>query len=568
VTSAPRALLAIDAGLATTTVSLLGRPGPRWRLLGSLSAPAADEPDAVAGVLAARVAAADRGLADRIDLDPAAVPDLPRLVATTPPGQPLVVIAASRRALSLLEAAAVRTSWRVHAASPETHDPREMTELALRPGVEAILLGCGDPPGPDERGALDDVAALVAAVARRRPELRIILAGPIERMAAWRDAIGPSEDERSEAESTASDSPADGSAGGEAGGSPGSDRIVTAPPIRLHGSGDETLREVLEGLLPRSDVTRHVIPRTAISLADLLDLRIEVLDIGFDGGLRVVATPGVADEGPDGVAVRTAAAALAPAEVDDRAVESILAWTTGSLDRHRMGDRLLDLRARPWADATGEGARLRLAAARAALTRLAAATPDLGALPAPDLTIVAGGAFAAAPPRAVALALADTVRRTGATQIAVDHARLLGPLGTIEDPDERRSILQDLAGDLLAPLGTLVVVAGAATGRRGSQRVGTLTLAGDGAVGPLELRGGEVGFFDLAPGEQATATLEFRDAIRFGRRARRVTMPVSGGVGGLAVDLRDVPLRLPERRDRRRAALAQWGEQAWPGDDR
>jgi hypothetical protein len=567
VTSAPRALLAIDAGLATTTVSLLGRPGQRWRLLGSLSAPAADEPDAVARVLAARVAAADRGLADRIDLDPAAVLELPRLVSTTPPGRPLVVIAASRRALSLLEAAAVRTSWRVHAASPETHDPREMTELALRPGVEAILLGCGDPPGPDERGALDDVAALVAAVARRRPELRIILAGPIERLAAWRDAIEPSEAERSEAESPAGASD-DESADGEVGRSPATDRIVTAPPARLHGGGDETLREVLEGLLPRSDVTRHVIPRTAISLADLLDLRIEVLDIGFDGGLRVVATPGVADEGPDGVAVRTAAAALAPAEVDDRAVESILAWTTGSLDRHRMGDRLVDLRARPWADATGEGARLRLAAARAALTRLAAATPDLGALPAPDLTIVAGGAFAAAPPRAVALALADTIRRTGATQIAVDHARLLGPLGTIEDPDERRSILRDLAGDLLAPIGTLVVVAGAATGRRGSQRVGTLTLAGDGAAGPLDLRGGEVGFFDLAPGEQATATLEFRDAIRFGRRARRVTTPVSGGVGGLAVDLRDVPLRLPERRDRRRAALAQWGEQAWPGDER
>jgi hypothetical protein len=28
-----------------------------------------------------------------------------------------------------------------------------------------------------------------------------------------------------------------------------------------------------------------------------------------------------------------------------------------------------------------------------------------------------------------------------------------------------------------------------------------------------------------------------------------------------------VPLRLPERRDRRRAALAEWGELAWPDDE-
>jgi hypothetical protein len=64
------------------------------------------------------------------------------------------------------------------------------------------------------------------------------------------------------------------------------------------------------------------------------------------------------------------------------------------------------------------------------------------------------------------------------------------------------------------------------------------------------------------------ATLEFRDAIRVGHRARKMAVPVSGGVAGLAVDMRDVPLRLPERRDRRRAALAAWGELAWPGDER
>jgi hypothetical protein len=63
-----------------------------------------------------------------------------------------------------------------------------------------------------------------------------------------------------------------------------------------------------------------------------------------------------------------------------------------------------------------------------------ARSADIGAMASPDLTIISGGAFAVAPARAVALAIADTVRRTGATQLAIDHARLLGPIGTIDDP--------------------------------------------------------------------------------------------------------------------------------------
>ena len=299
-----------------------------------------------------------------------------------------------------------------------------------------------------------------------------------------------------------------------------------------------------------------------------MDRRLELIDIGLDGGLRAVASPGIADQGPAAVSVRTAQAALVPTDVDDAAFDAVLAWTTGSLDRHRMGDRLLDLRAQPWADASGEGARLRLAATRAALARLAARTTDIGALPSPDVTIVSGGAFAVAPPRAVALAVADTIRRPGATQLAIDHARLLGPIGTIEDPDERRTLVADLADDLLAPVGSLLVVGGVPGARRGGPHaVGKLTLDGD-QHGKYELTSGEVAFVDLAPGDQALATLEFKEAVRVGHRARRVTVQVSGGVAGLAVDLRDVPLRLPERRDRRRAALAAWGELAWPGDER
>lgn len=538
----PRALLAADSGAATTSVALLGRPALRWRLLGSLAAPAGTSVEALAQELARRLVAADGELARGLDISVDSVADLPRLETASEPLPTLAVLGASRRAVGLLEAVAARTPWRVRAASPETHDQREMTELALRPEVTAVLVGAGDPPGPDERGWLDDLAGLVGAVARRRPDLRVVLAGPIATRNAWAEGAGR---------------PFDGT---EA-------RIVAGPALGVRSGPDEPLREILEGLLPATGDARHAAVRAVLSLADAVDRRIELIDIGLDGGLRAMATPGVADQGPAAVAVRTAAAGLVPVDVDDAAVDAVLAWTTGSLDRHRMGDRLLDLRAQPWADASGDGARLRLAAARAAMSRLAARSQDIGHMATPDLTIVSGGAFSVAPPRAVALAVADTIRRPGATQLAHDHARLLGPIGTIDDPDERRGLVADLADDLLAPLGSLLVVGSVPGTRRHAARAGRLTLDGD-RHGRHDLAAGEVAFVDLPPGDQALATLEFRDAVRVGHRARRVAVPVSGGVAGLAVDLRDVPLRLPERRDRRRAALAAWGELAWPGDER
>ena len=541
-TTVPRALLAIDAGSATTSVALLGRPGTRWRLLGSIAAPAGAPPDALAEILAMRLVAADPRMAAALGVAPEGVVDLPRLESRSRPPETLAVLGASRRAVNLLEAVAARTPWRIRAASPESHDPREMTELALRPDVSAVLVGAGDPPGPDERGWLDDLAGLVGAVARRRPELHVVLAGPIASRPAWTDGFGQS------IEGTG-------------------DRVFTAPPLGLRTGPDEPLREILEGLVPGPTDTRHTAVRGILSLADALDRRIELIDIGLDGGLRAMATPGIADQGPVAVAVRSAQGALVPADVDDVTVDAVLAWTTGSLDRHRMGDRLLDLRVQPWADSSGDGARLRLAAARAALARLARRSQDIGAMPSPDVTVVAGGAFAVAPARAVALAIADTMRRPGATQLTIDHARLLGPIGTIDDPDERRDLLADLADDLLAPIGSLLVVGSVPASRRGTARAGRLTLDGD-RHGRHDLIGGKVAFIDLAPGDQALATLEFRDAVRVGHRGRRIAVPVSGGVAGLAVDLRDVPLKLPERRDRRRALLAEWGELAWPGDER
>jgi hypothetical protein len=534
-------VLAVDAGAATTSVALIGKPAGHWRLIGALSAPAPSSPDDVATILIDRIIGTDPGLAAAVGLS-ATIEDLPRLEVRSEPPRTLAVLGASRRAAAHAEGIASRTSWRVETASPDSHDPREMTELVLRPDVSAVLLGTSEPPGPDERAAIDDLAALVGAAAERRRSLEVVLAGPISKRAAWQDAI------------------VDSFAGGP-------ERIIEGPPLAARGAGDDELRRILEGLGTRSNDSRDAALRSLTSLADALDRRVELLEIGFDGGLRALASPGVGDDGPSVVSVRTAAAALVPPDPGAAVIEDVLSWTTGSLDRHRMGDRLRDLRSQPWADAAGDGARVRLAATRAALARLVANSADIGALPPPDVTIASGGGFALAPPPAIALAVADVVRRTGATQLGFDHARLLGPLGTIEDDGERRALISDLADDLVAPIGSIVVVGGLPVARRGAGPVGTMAFGSNGAM-RNDLFSGDVMFVELAPGQGARASLEFADAARLGRRAHRMSVPVTGGLAGVLVDLRDVPLRLPERRDRRRAALAAWGALAWPADER
>ena len=543
-TRAPQALAVVDAGRATTSVSLLSRIGNRWRLLGTLAAAAGTSEQALLAVLAGRALRVDQGLAARDELAPAALDAVPRLAARSREPRTLVILAASQRAAGDITAEAVRTGWRVVAASTDTHDPREMTELVLARDVGAVLIGAGDPAGPDERAALDDLAALGGAAARRRPDLHVLLGGAIRGRRAWLEALGESP-------------PGDPA------------RFVEVPAARR---GDGGVRLALEILLQDPADGRQHLREATETLADLLDRRVELVDVGYEGGTRIIAEPGVAGGDPTSAAILTAEGGLVPPEPGDETVDSVLAWTTGSLDRHRMGDRLRDLRGRPWVDAAGDGARLRLAAASAALARMVALSSDLTGQPAADVTVVCGGAFATAPPSAIALSIADTIRRPGVSQLVWDQARLLGPIGTIEDPVERRSLLADLVRDALIPLGSVVVTGGLGTRRPGfirdRARPGRFELTANGSSTKRDLLAGEVAFVDLVPGAIGEARFEFSEAVRFGRRTRHVTVPVTGGLAGVILDLRDVPLRLPERRDRRRTHLAEWGAQAWPGDER
>jgi hypothetical protein len=345
---------------------------------------------------------------------------------------------------------------------------------------------------------------------------------------------------------------------------PRTGELLLAPAASAGDPPGSALRALLDEIRGGPDDPRRAAGRAAGALADVLDRRVELIEIGFDGGLRATASPGIG--GNDAVATVSivADACLVPPESSDAIVDRVLTWSTMPLDRHRLRDRLRELRLWPWSGIAGDGARLRLAAARAALTILVDATPEQSALPAPDLVVVAGGAFAVAPGPAVALAIADVLRRPGAIALAQDHARLLGTIGVIPDSTERRQALVDLVDDLLMPLGSIVIPGGI---RAGASAGRMIVHAGTGSSDTNLVPGG-LEVVDLPPGETATAEFHFRDAVRLGARGRSFAIDVSGGLGGLLVDLRDVPLRLPERMDRRRELIDAWQESLWLTRDR
>jgi hypothetical protein len=464
-------------------------------------------------------------------------------------------VAGAERTLTRLLATAGRSGWRATGASAESTDPLAMSRLLLAHDIDAILVGAGDPPRSDERSAMRELAALVAAVAVRRPNVPIILSGAMsEALDAFGDvsarsgpivlapaasAVAPSRGRRTFPALAASTNGVDGRA-----------------------SHTDPLGELLlEVAMPTDDPRRAIGPATQ-ALADVLHRRVETIILGHDAGVRAAAEPSIGGVTKEVRLAVVPAAAVAPDEPDDAIVDGVLVWSTVPSDRHRIRDRMRELRIAPWADAAGDGAALRMAAARAALVRLAAATTDFEGAP-PDLVVCGGGVWSAVPAPTVALAHVDVLRRTGASQFALDHARLLGTLGAIPDATERLTVIGDLIDDLLAPLGSVVIPSGLRSGRS----AGSVLVHSGGGVSELDLAPGGLELVDLPPGETAVAEFRFRDRVRLGARGRHFAVDVAGGLGGLLVDLRDVPLRLPDRADRRRDLLAAWQAALWQGFD-
>jgi hypothetical protein len=535
----PHAFLVIDQGAATISIALIGRAAGAWRLIGSLAIPAGADPDPAIELLVARTVAADPVVADALGIVGLGRDALPRLEVRSRRPRRIAVVAGSERTLTGLVATAGRSGWRPSGASVEATDPLAMTRLLLERDIAAIVVGAGDPPRADERAGIRELATLVAAVAQRRPEMPIVLSGS---MSEGLDIFG------------------------DVGTRPG--EVMLAPAVAKPSptsdpDAEDPLAELLLELALPADDPRRALGAGTRALADVLNRRIEAVVLGHDAGARAVAIPAAGGR-PSSVRLAVVpSAAVAPDDPDDGVIDGVLVWTTVPADRHRIRDRMRELRIAPWSDAAGEGTALRMAAARAALVRLGAATARFDDGPVPDLIVVASGVWTSVPAPAVSLAHIDVLRRPGASQYAFDHARLLGALGAIPDAGERRVLFSDLVDDLLAPLGSVVTPAGL---RAGKSAGSVVVHASDGAS-ELDLVPGGLELVDLPPGATAVAEFKFRDRVRLGGRGRHFAIDVAGGLGGLVVDLRDVPLKLPDRADRRRDLLAAWQSSLWAGSD-
>jgi hypothetical protein len=551
-----RAFFALDFGSATTSAAFVGHAGGRWRLLAHAAAPASTDLDALLFGILDRVQQADPELLEEVSDQqrprPAAlVVDLTRLEAHSTPPRRIAVLAGSRRQRRRLEEAAARAGWLVVSASADADDPVAMSRVVLSSDTHAVLLGADSRPAGDERRHLPMLGALVAAAVRCRPELAVVLAGGAAAQESNFLEAGEHDCIPDPAQAAGAIQPAPSRVGRS---------VVLAPDAGSGLPAGAALQQVLEGLRTRPDESRLGIARSVESLAFVLDRCIEALEVGIDGGLRCRAEPfGPGDRTIVSSHVALAAGSFAPIDPSDEIVDAVLSWSTIAFDRYRLSDRLRDLRISPWGEADGEGALLRLAAAKAAAERLVEATPEISAREMPDILIAAGGVWASTPPSVVALAMADLVRRPGIGRLACDQARLLGPLGTIGDEEERRRIIKDLADDVLLPLGSLILPSWIRQGRS----AGRMRVLGESANSDIDLQPGGIWAVELPPGQTALAEMDFKDTVRLGARGRRFSIEVMGGLGGLFVDLRDIPLRMPDRADQRRATWEAWQRAMW-----
>ena len=93
--------------------------------------------------------------------------------------------------------------------------------------------------------------------------------------------------------------------------------------------------------------------------------------------------------------------------------------------------------------------------------------------------------------------------------------------------------------------------------------LGRLRLASPLRDSEIELVPGSVLLLDLPPGIPARIDLETRDGNLLGLHSRHVALELTGGLGGLLVDTREVQLRLPDRAERRRALIESWERPVW-----
>ena len=521
--------LLIDVGSAWAKASVIGRVRGRWRLVTRVAQPTAWGAAELHRSLLDRLeAVVDPRLAGRLDEILAAANRIECHTARRP-GR-IVVVAVSRELSGgAARRAAEAAGWQV-AEVVTLDDGRSLADrLATLQSVEtdAWVVAGGFDGSRSPRSI--EAAALVASA--RRPG-----AGPV----IWAGTADLAGDVSELFESGACT---------PVGNVRPDPRREVAGPLREH------LQGLLRTVVAREDETHLAaiaLPRAVGALAGASGLRILAVDIGARGAISALADPdGIVTSrihgggGLAGVAAQPGAAARV----------SRLAADAG--DEATVADLLQTLRCRP---ATLPETPDELAATHAAArVQVASLTED--AAPGPlDVLIGCGSTIAGAPlPAQAARMLLDGVRPIGVTQLVIDAASMLGPLGTLPD-DEIREGMGLLTEDLLVPLGTSVVCRGGEPGRP-AMRV-TVHRPGWPDPAPVEVRAGQLQVVPLGRGQEAELTIELSDGVTIGagRRSPRIHALATGGAVGLVLDARGVPIVLPRRGDDRRAMVAAWRE--------
>lgn len=531
----------LDRGPSSTAAALLSPAGGRYRLLAASTAPSETDPEALLEDLAWRVARTDATIAGPLD----DWRDWARLEVGTSPPATACLVAASEVTGRHLEQAFTAAGWRIAGrfASPAP-DLIALGETCLRPEVDALVVGGPADPGEEEREALRLLWPRCGSLARFRDDLALVAAGPF------------------------SDRPE---------GIP-DDRLFSLPaPAPRPGTTETELRAAARQIgahlrasgTPVAADGHEALRASVASLATLLDGRVEAISVGEEAGSRTLAHP----DREHRHAVLATGALLPRTLLDEpAALEAILRWAAVGSESTTLADRLRELCIRPWAGHDPTVARLRLAAVRVALARMqeawTAASQAPGGPPdddAAEVVVLTGGAFSGLPPPAAAVALVDGIRRPGAVTILHDHARVLGPLGALPVEGDRRRLLADLMDDCLLPIGSALLTGSLGERERPSGSVGIGTSLGDQEI-PLEA--GQLRFVDLPPGIVARIDIDPGEGSVLGVRGRRLRLEVAGGLGGLLVDTREIPLGLPDNAEQRRALLEGWEAPAWAGSDR
>ena len=525
--------LLVDTGSAWTKASVVGRSRGRWRIVAHAAQPSAWDESTLIGALVDRMRdAADQRLREGATQ---LLATAPRISCHTPyrPGRLAIAAVTGELSGAVARRAAESAGWLVVEAAAADDGrplPERLSALAAAEVDAWLIVGGFDDARPEQ--AVE--AAAITAAARGGGRSPVIWAGSAalaEEVSALFDA--------------------------------GVVAIVPNPRPSAEDEDVRPLRHHLEELLDRlveSGGTRNLAPigfrRTIAEIARQEGLRVGAVDLGARYATWVLADGSTEDASAES-RVFAAGGLGSPSLSSAGAIGRLARSMPIAIDELAVADTLQNMRSRPATlPYSDEELAVTLAAAR---SRLAALADQRGSEPV-DLLIGAGRVIAAAPtPMHAMQLLLDGLRPPGVTQLAIDPAGALPPLGSLPDDQigEGIGVLRD---DLLVPLGTTVVTRGGRTAQVAIRA--RLHRTGWPEPAPVEVRYGQVLVLPLPRGEVAELELELEGGavLPAGRRAHRARVTVKGGTVGLVLDARDVPLHLPRRVDDRRQVLAGWRE--------